>query len=209
MNIIQQLHWRYATKKFDIEKKLSQTKIDILKNAFNLTATSYGLQPVTLLVVSDEVLKQELRLYAYNQAQVSDCSHLLVFCISEDVDAEFIKDYFKLVKAIRHTPDEILDPYRNFLVRDFEKKTQEEIAIWSTKQAYLAMGNLLTVCAMEEIDSCPMEGFVGAKFDELLSLSSKKLKSVLIMPIGYRAVDDQFADFKKVRKNVSETVIEL
>ncbi|SFU74417.1 hypothetical protein SAMN05216480_11841 [Pustulibacterium marinum] len=209
MNIIEKLQWRYATKKFDKGTEIPQDKIEILKHAFNLTATSYGLQPVTMIVVKDEKLKAKLQENAFNQQQVGDASHVLVFAILEEVTSEFIHDYFKLVKSIRDTPDEILNPYKDFLVNDFGKKTIEEIHQWSTKQAYLAMGNLLTVCAVEGIDACPMEGFDAQKFDELLQLSNKKLKSVLIMPIGYRAVDDMFAGFKKVRRNVEDTVIEL
>ncbi|GLB50094.1 NAD(P)H-dependent oxidoreductase [Neptunitalea lumnitzerae] len=209
MSVIEQLNWRYATKKFDTEKKLTVDKVTLLKEAFNLTATSYGLQPVTLFVISNDELKKELQTHAYNQSQVGDCSHLLVFCITTNVDDNFIKEYFTLVKDIRNTPDDILEPYQNFLVNDFGGKKLEEIEVWAAKQAYLALGNLMTVCALEEIDACPMEGFKTDMFDQVLDLKSKQLKSVLIMPVGYRAVDDMFADFKKVRKNVTDTVIDL
>lgn len=209
MGVIKQLNWRYATKKFNPVKKLTVDKVDILKNAFNLTATSFGLQPVTLVIIGDPDLNKKLQLYAFNQKQVGDCSHLLVFCVTTEVNKEFIYNYFNLVKTIRETPDEILNPYKNILVKDFDNKTGEEIENWAIRQAYLAMGNLMTVCAVEEIDACPMEGFDSEKFDQTLMLNAKKLKSVLIMPVGYRAEDDKFATFKKVRKDISETVIEL
>ena len=125
-----------------------------------------------------------------------------------DIDTNYIESYFDRVQDIRATPDEILKPFKDYLVEDFNDKSVEKINDWSTKQAYLAMGNLLTVCALEGIDACPMEGFVPAAYDEILNLQSQNLKSVLVMPIGYRAEDDQFAAFKKVRKNLEESTID-
>lgn len=209
MNILDKLKWRYAVKKFDSERKLSDEKLNILKEAFNLTATSYGLQPVKLLIIENKQLKEELVTHSWNQRQVADASHLLVFCIHRNVDALYIKTYFERVKHVRNTPDEILDPFRNYLIDDFGSKDQQEVDDWAIKQAYLVLGNLLTVCAAEQIDSCPMEGFVSKKYDELLDLPKKNLKSVLVMPVGYRAADDMFADFKKVRKELSEAIEEI
>lgn len=209
MNIVEILKWRYATKKFDNTRVLSNEKLDVLKHAFNLTATSYGLQPIKLLVIKDQNIKENLVVHSWGQKQVSDASHLLVFCIEKSIDKEYIKKYFKRVKDIRNTPDEVLKNFQNFLIDDFEKKTTEDIYTWATKQAYLAMGNLLTVCAVEEIDACPMEGFLPDEYDKLLGLDDKGLKSVLAMPVGYRADDDMFSDMKKVRKNIDESIISL
>ncbi|ETN95836.1 hypothetical protein SAMN04487906_0792 [Zhouia amylolytica] len=209
MDILNKLQWRYAVKKFDSDKKLPAEKLEVLKQAFNLTATSYGLQPVKLLIIENQKLKDQLVAHSWNQPQVADASHLLVFCIHNDVDENYIKTYFNRVKQVRETPDDVLEPFRNFLIDDFGSKTQEEIDTWAIKQAYLSMGNLLTVCAAEDIDSCPMEGFVSEKYDEILELQAKNLKSVLVMPVGYRAADDMFADFKKVRKELSEAIEEI
>lgn len=209
MDIINILQWRYAAKKFDASKKLPQEKLEILKQAFNLTATSYGLQPVKLLIVENRHIREQLVEHSWNQRQVADASHLFVFCIHEDVDADYIHDYFNRVMDIRKTPKEVLDPFRKFLVEDFENKTTEEIYNWAVKQAYLIMGNLLTVCALEGIDSCPMEGFNPEQYDNILKLKEKRLKSVLVMPVGYRADNDMFADFKKVRKPLSESIEEI
>lgn len=209
MEIIEQLNWRYATKKFDENKQLSAQNMQQLKEAFNLTATSFGLQPIKLVIISDKVLQKELMANAMNQAQVGQASHVLVFCIETKIDTAFIESYFKRVKEIRNTPDAILNPFKQFLIEDFNKKSQEDIETWAVKQVYLAMGNLLTVCALNKIDACPMEGFVNDKYDDILDLNSKNLKSVLIMPIGIRAEDDMFADFKKVRKPLSQAIIEL
>lgn len=207
MDIVEKLQWRYATKKFDKNKKLSAAKIDVLKKAFNLTATSYGLQPIKLLIIENQKIKDSLVQHSWGQKQVSDASHVLVFCIENVINKAYIKEYYNRVKNIRNTPDEILQKYEDFLVEDFNKKSVQEVHDWSTKQAYLAMGNLLTVCALAEIDACPMEGFVPGEYDKILGLEEIGLKSVLVMPVGYRAEDDIFADMKKVRKDIGESVI--
>ena len=209
MNIIKKLQWRYATKKFDAKKSISTKKLNILKEAFNLTARSYGLQPIKLVVINDKVLQTNLVKHSMNQEQVAQASHLLVFSIDTNVDKNYIEAYFNRVKTIRNTPDEILNPFKNFLMEDFKEKPRKTIERWAINQAYLAMGNLLTVCAIEDIDACPMEGFDPEEYDNLLKLEEKGLHSVLVMPIGYRATDDMFADLKKVRKSVNESVFEL
>ncbi|MBL7473326.1 NAD(P)H-dependent oxidoreductase [Robertkochia sediminum] len=209
MNVLDALEWRYATKKFDADKKLPVEKIDTLKSAFNLTATSFGLQPVRLLVIGNQKIKEELVQHSFNQQQVADASHLLVFAVETDIDEKYIQSYFDRVKDIRQTPDEVLKPFRDYLetsVKTMETGIKKE---WIAKQAYIAMGNLLTVCAVEQIDACPMEGFVNAEYDRVLGLEAKGLTSVLAMPVGYRAQDDMFAGFKKVRKQVEESILEI
>jgi len=208
-HLLEALQWRYATKKFDASRTLSEQKIAVLKNAFNLTASSFGLQPVKLVVIQNQKLQDELVALSMNQQQVADASHVLVFCIETTINTAYIASYFENVKEIRNTPDEVLQPYREYLNSHFEKESPEAIKSWAAKQAYLAMGNLLTACALENIDACPMEGFDPSGYDTLLNLTEKGLSSVLVMPIGYRAQDDMFADFKKVRKPLEETVIEF
>ncbi|ADF53185.1 MAG: NAD(P)H-dependent oxidoreductase [Zunongwangia sp.] len=209
MSNIKALQWRYAVKKFDEKKILPESKVDILKQAFNLTATSYGLQPIRLVVVKNKELQESLKEKAMNQVQLSTASHVLVICIEDNVDKEFILNYFERVKQIRETPDEILDPFKNFLLEDFGNKSNEELAIWAKNQAYLVLGTLLTVCATEEIDACPMEGFLPEAYDELLNLKEKNLKSVLVLPVGYRAKDDIFSSFKKVRRAEEDAIINI
>lgn len=209
MNIIDSLKWRYATKKFNPEKTLTSSQIQTIKEAFNLTATSYGLQPLKLVIIHNKEIQKELVQHSWNQQQVADASHLLVFCIENTVDEAYIDQYFARVKAIRNTPDEILNPFKEFMMSSFNDKTTEWIKTWCTKQAYIAMGNLLTVCATEKIDACPMEGFIPDAYDKVLQLQEKGLSSVLVMPIGYRADDDMFSEFKKVRKQLSESILEV
>lgn len=207
--IIEKLQWRYACKKFDPSKKLSLEKLAILKESFNLTATSYGLQPLKMVVVEDKNIKKKLVPFSMDQKQVEEASHVLVLCIEAEMKSKYIKNHFNRVEAIRNTPRAILNPFESALIATFSQKTEEEITGWMTKQAYLALGNLLTVCAVEEIDACPMEGFEPKKYDALLGLNEMGLSSVLVLPVGYRAEDDFFSSLKKVRRGVEDVIIEM
>ncbi|ADY30856.1 MULTISPECIES: nitroreductase family protein [Cellulophaga] len=209
MEIIKKLEWRYAVKKFNENIVLPDAKIEAIKEAFNLTATSYGLQPIKMVVVKNKALQQQLAVSSYNQQQVAQASHVLVLCRETTINADYIANYFKRVQQVRGTSNDILDPFKQQLIGSFSKKTSDEVAQWATNQAYLILGNLLTVCAATEIDACPMEGFIPAEYDKLLGLQKLNLASVLTMPIGIRADDDVFATFKKVRKETVESVIEI
>ncbi|WP_029033532.1 NAD(P)H-dependent oxidoreductase [Salinimicrobium terrae] len=209
MNSITALQWRYAVKQFDPDKILAVEKINVLKKAFNLTATSYGLQPLRLVLVQDKRIQEKLMKASFNQKQIGTASHVLVICIENTVDKDFIENHFRMVQDIRKTPDEILHSFRESLIGDFEQKPVDEVKIWATHQAYLVLGTLLTVCAVEEIDSCPMEGFEPKKYNTILELEKHKLEAVLALPVGYRSDDDFFASLKKVRRPLQETVIEI
>ncbi len=206
-NTIESLNWRYAVKKFDDSKYLSEDQIETLKQAFNLTASSYGLQPVSLVVIKNKELQQQLVESSFNQPQVAQASHLLVLCIPKEQTVADVETYFKLVKDIRNTPDDVLNPFKDFLLGDFNTRSQEDLYIWNKNQAYIALGNLLTVCAIEGIDSCPMEGFIPEKYDEILNLADKNLRSAVVLPVGFRADDDFMKDLKKVRKDINDSVI--
>ncbi len=208
-DIIEQLKWRYATKKFNDSKILSEEKLNILKESFNLTATSYGLQPLKMVVIGNSELKKKLVPITMNQEQVNEASHVLVLCTETKMDSNYIKDYFNIVENIRQTPRSIIDPFESFLIDEFSEKSKTTLETWMAKQAYLALGNLLTVCALEDIDSCPIEGFEPKKYDALLELSDKGLQSVLVLAVGYRADDDFFSGLKKVRRGVEEVVIDF
>ena len=209
MSLLKALKWRYATKKFDTSKVISAANIENIKEGFNLTATSYGLQPVQLLLVHNKAIQKELVPISMNQQQVEQASHLAIFCVKTTLDADYVIEYFDRIKTIRKTPDEILASFRTHIIDSFGAKSAEEIHLWGAKQAYLAMGNLLAVCADLNIDACPMEGFEPDKYDAYFDLKAKGLRSVLIMPMGYRAEDDPFAAMKKVRKPISESITEI
>lgn len=208
-NTIEKLQWRYATKKFDASKTLSEEKLTVLKETFNLTATSYGLQPLKLVVVNNADLKKQLMPLTYNQPQVRDASHVLVLCIEKNINTGFIVDHFKRVEGERKTPRLILDPFENALISNFSKKEASEIRQWMVNQLYLTLGALLSVCAIENIDACPIEGFEPKEYDKLLGLDEKGLESVIVLPIGYRDESDFFINLKKVRRGVDELVIEI
>lgn len=209
MDIISSLNWRYATKKFNPEATLSQEVIDQLSEVFRLSAVSYGLQPVRLLVVRDKQKQEAIKAMAMQQPQVVDCSHLLVLCIERTMDKTFIKEHFERIHNIRNTPKEILEPFEAFLVQHFNKMTQEEYQKWAKNQIYLIMGKLLAACAILEVDACPMEGFDPKQLDEFLGLESLNLYSVLLLPVGKRAEDDIFAELPKVRRTQKELIINL
>lgn len=209
MDSIENLEWRYAVKKFDDQKNLDQLQIDTLKKAFNLTATSYGLQPIKLLVIKNKEIQQQLVAHSWNQQQVVQASHLLVICVDTKLDETDVEKYFERVQEIRNTPEKIINSFRDFLKNTIASKSTEDLLSWGKNQAYLALGNLLTVCANEKIDSCPMEGFIPEKYDEVLNLKEKNLTSVLVLPVGHRAEDDVMNSQKKVRKNIEEIVLEI
>ncbi len=208
-NIINSLKWRYACKKFDKTKKLNSGQVEILKNAFNLTATSFGLQPLKMLIIKGDSLKEQLLPHAYFQPQITTCSHLLVICIDTVFDENSIDAYFELEKNVRGTSEDIVEKFRNQLKSIFKNKNREQIDSSAINQAYINIGTLMTVCADQGIDSCPMEGFNPVKFDAVLKLEKKQLRSVLLLPVGFRAQDDIMSGMKKVRKPLEEVILDL
>lgn len=209
MKIINSLEWRYATKKFDPAKKLSNQQIDTLKNAFNLTPTSFGLQPLKLIVIENKELQEKFIELSYFQRQVADASHLLVICVENDTTTKDINAYFDLEKEIRNVDETVIANFRKQLIEMYANKTAEERKLSAVYQAYIALGNLMTVCAVENIDACPLEGFIPQKVDELLNLKSLNLSSVLLLPVGIRANDDIMSTLKKVRKPLNEMIINI
>ena len=209
MDILKSLQWRYATKKFDATKTLTNKQINTLKEAFNLTATSYGLQPIKMLVIQNKELQKQLVLHSMNQQQVGDASHVLVLCVQNKLTTDDVENYFNLVKENRNTPDKILNPFKEYLKEVLPSKSNHEIFIWAKNQAYLALGNLLTVAAVEHIDACPMEGFDPKKYSEFLQLEKHAISPVLVLPVGFRANDDYMKDLAKIRKKTTDMVIEI
>lgn len=203
---IENLKWRYATKNFNPDKTVTKKQLQTLMEAFNLTATSYGLQPCKMVVVEDQGLREQMVPIAYGQRQVIDANAVLVIC-TKMIDVAYIESYFELVKKIRQTSDEVLAPFKKQLVDKFSTMEKNEVDAWARNQAYIILGTLMSTCAQERMDSCPMEGFIPEKMDELLDLKSQGLTSVLLLPVGYRASDDMFAAMKKVRLPLSDSII--
>ena len=203
MSLIQDLKWRYATKKMNGETVTSE-QLDTILKATNLAATSYGLQPFTVLVVSNEEIKQKLQAAAYGQPQVGTASHVLVFAVPEKLTAADVQAFIDNIATTRSIPAEALDGYKGMMMGTVINLTPEQQQAWSAKQANIALGTALAAAAEQKVDSCPMEGFDAAQFDEILGLKEKALKSVVIMPIGFSAEDDATAQYIKVRTAESE-----
>ena len=206
--IIEDLNWRYATKKFDPSQKIKQEDLDTILEALRLVPTSYGLQPLKYLIIEKDTLRSILKEASWNQSQVTDASHLIVICCHIDTTDDDIEKNILLTSETRNIEHGKLAGYGEFVKRTVSQLTLTEKTQWNEKQAYIALGILLHTLASLRIDSTPMEGFDGEKYDTILNLKEQGLKSVLVCPIGYRSEEDQTQHLKKVRKS-SNHVIEL
>ncbi len=208
MNLIEQLKWRYATKKFDPSKKVTEAVFQQILEAGNLTATSFGLQAYKFVVVRNPATRAELVAHSWNQKQIEEASHLLVLAARTDIDAQLVKDYVSFVEQEREMEagalSQLEEMMLGFINRDAAMNEQ-----WAAKQLYIVLGTLLDACAMENVDACPMEGFDATKYDEILGLKEKGLKSVLALPIGYRSAEDHHQNFKKVRRPLKDMIVEI
>lgn len=197
---IKALEWRYATKKFDSSRTLSDDKLEKLKRAVQLAASSYGLQPYEVLIVNSPGIKEQLQPAAWGQSQIVDASHLFIFCNKTTVSDDYIDNFLKLTAEERNIPVEGLKDYGAFMKSKINSLSQEEQQVWTGKQAYIGLGNLLSAAAQLEIDACPMEGFEPEKFNDILGLKDKGLSAVVMAAVGYRSKDDATQNYKKVRK---------
>ena len=206
MNVIQNLKWRYATKAMN-GKTVPQEKVDYILEAIQLTASSSGLQPYEVLVITNPDVKQKIRAAAWDQSQVTDASHVLVFAAWDQYTEERINKVFKRNNEERDLPDSATDAYRTRLIGIMGAKTAEENSHHAAKQAYIALGSALVAAAEQQVDSTPMEGFDNAAVDEILGLAGKGLKSAIVLPLGYRdEVKDWLVSMKKVRTPKEELI---
>ncbi|RAI86002.1 nitroreductase [Algoriphagus yeomjeoni] len=177
-----------------------QEKVDYILEAVRLSASSSGLQPYEILVITDQATKEKIKPIAWNQSQITDASHVLVFAAWDNYTEERINEVFKYNNEQRNLPDSVTDEYRNMLLTSYTAKTAEENFTHAAKQAYIALGTALIAAAEQEVDSTPMEGFDPAALDEILDLKSKGLRSVIVLPLGYRNEEgDWLVNMKKVR----------
>lgn len=203
--ILERLNWRYATKKFDSSKEVSKEDLEVLLETIQLSASSYGVQPYRVAVIENEEKRKELQPKAWNQAQIVDASHLLVFCARTDVEDKDIDSLIEYTAEERGLNKADLSDYSNFMkdkiIKENDADTRKN---WTARQAYIAIGNLLNAAAEMEIDACPMEGFNPEEFDEALGLKEKGLYSVALVTLGYRSTDDQAQHNAKVRRPKEE-----
>ncbi len=209
MSLIENLEWRYATKKMN-GVPVPQEKVDIILEAARLAPTSSGLQPFEILVITNPELKQKIRAIANDQSQITDASHVLVFAAWDDLDAKRINDMFLYTTRERGLPDDRMDSYKNFLLSIYGSKTAEENFQATARQAYIGFGIAIAAAAEQRVDATPMEGFDAAALDQLLNLKEKGLRSVTLLPLGYRdAENDWLHGMKKVRKPKEQFITEL
>jgi nitroreductase len=197
--IIKDLNWRYATKIFDSQKKLETSTLESLKESLRLSASSFGLQLWKFVNVENEDVRQKLLEHSWGQKQVVDSSHLIVLAAPRTIEDHHVNDFIELTAKTRNVDVSELDDYKNFMRGFIEKMTIPERNSWMSQQVYLALGNLLTVAATLEVDTCPIEGFVPTEYDKILGLEEKNLRSVVVCSLGYRSEEDKYSNLKKVR----------
>jgi nitroreductase len=200
VSLTAQLRWRYAVKRFDPARKIPAEDWRALEEALVLTPSSYGLQPWKFFVISDQPLKDQLVPLSWNQRQLADCSHVVVFTIKADLAAADIDRYLARMAEVRGIAVEQLAGFRKLLISSFAPPPAEfNVNEWAIRQVYIALGNFMTSAAVLGIDTCPMEGIEPAKYDELLGLPDKGYATAVVCVAGYRAADDKYAVLPKVR----------
>lgn len=207
--IIDKLNWRYATKGFDASRKLTEDQLETLSTAIQMAPTSLGLQPFKVIVVSDNDVRQKLRLAAYNQPQVTDASEIFIFATYNEYTLAHVDEYATNIAITRGIEKSDIQGFVDSMNSAVSGKSLEELRNWNGKQAYIAMGVLLETAALLDIDACPMEGFDPAQFDEILGLKKQNLTSLSIVAVGYRSENDKYQDLKKVRKSKEDLFINI
>ncbi len=208
--LIDRLNWRYATKKMDPTKVVAQEKVERILEAARLAPTSSGLQPYEIFVVTNEQIRQRIKAIAWNQGQVTDCSHLLVFAAWDDYTVERINMMFDLTNDVRGVKNEGWEAYRNKLLAGYPQRGAEENFAHAARQAYIGLAAALMAAAFEEVDCTPMEGFDPTALDEILDLRARGLRSVTLLPLGYRQESgDWLVNLKKIRRPRSQFITEI
>lgn len=208
-NFIKNANWRYATKKFDSTKKVSSEDLETLKEAIRLSASSYGLQPYKVIFVENPELRAKLQPASWGQSQVVDASHVIVFANVLNIGAAEIDSYFQNLIETRRIPMESIQGYADFMKSKITSLPEDDRNIWTAKQTYLALGNLLNSASELQIDVTPMEGFIPEQVNEILGLDKLGLNAAVIAAIGYRHKEDATQHYVKIRKSNEELFINL
>lgn len=205
-DLLQQLRWRYATKKFDAQRTIPAATWDTLAQALALTPSSYGLQPWKFFVVTDPALKAQLPPISWGQAQPQECSHMVVLAIKHNLQEADIDRYLNRISQVRGTPVESLAGFKKMMMGSLVPPKGFDINDWAARQVYIALGQFMAVAAVLGVDTCPMEGIDTKKYDELLGLTAQGYQTVVACAAGYRAADDRYATMPKVRFATEEVV---
>lgn len=207
--VIKALNWRYAVKAFDPSKKITSIDWSVLSESLRLSPSSYGLQPWKFIVVQNSELRKKLREYSWNQTQVTDCSHLVVFTYKKKMDVDHIQKFINKTSEVRGVELESLEGYKNMMISDLVNGSRAQvIEPWAQRQTYIAMGFLMETAALLNIDSCPLEGLSPQDYDRLLGLEGTGWGTVAAVALGYRSFQDKYQNNKKVRFD-TEQVIEF
>ena len=205
--LLSQLQWRYAVKRFDPLRKLPDATWAALEQSLILTPSSYGLQPWKFLVVTSDEVKTQLPALSWNQKQPQDCSHMVVLAARRAMDAEYVDRFMSSVVETRSLQSGAMDGYRRVLVGTIEK--MESHLDWNARQIYIALGQLMVAAAMLGVDTCPMEGIDAAAYDRLLGLDGSEYTTIVGCAVGYRHPEDQQASAKKVRFPAPEIIQQI
>ncbi|MDT4792480.1 putative NAD(P)H nitroreductase YfkO [compost metagenome] len=208
-DILTSLNWRYATKRYDASRKVSETDLEILKEATKLSVSSMGLQPYKVLIIENPELREKLKPAAYGQTAITDASQLFVFAIEKNVGEKHVESYMKNISETRDIPTDSLSGFSGMIQGFISGLDAEARDNWAKKQAYLALSTLINTAAFLKVDATPMEGFSPEQFDEILGLEALGLSTAVIAAIGYRHEEDATQHFKKVRKSNEELFINL
>ncbi len=209
MDLINDLNWRYATKQFNPDKKLSSEQLANVLDAINLSPSSYGLQPYKVLVIEDKEVRAQLKDAAFNQSQVTDASQVIIFAAINNISEIHVDEFISRISSVTGAPIESLSEYEGMMKNKIGSTNKENLFTWASKQCYIALGFLLTTCAHLKIDACPMEGFNPNEFDNILGLKEKNLNSVVMATIGFRSDGDKYQHNPKVRKELDNLIINL
>ncbi len=209
MQLTDNLKWRYATKKFDNTRKVVDADIAKIQGAVQLSASSYGLQLYKICFIQDIELRKKLREVSFNQPQITDASHLVVFCNYAEVKDEHVDKYLELTAQTRNIELDALQGFGSVMKNSIKAKSKNEVAEWTARQTYIALGTLLAAASELRIDICPMEGFKPEKYNEILGLNEKGLNAAVIATIGYRSVNDEYQHAEKVRKPKEELFVNI
>lgn len=198
--LVEKLKWRYAVKKFDSSKKISQPDLEALKQGLILSPSSYGLQPWKFLFIQNPEIRKELRTHSWNQSQVEEASHFVVICNLVQLDETYVKKFIKQMALQRGLAEQSMKSYEEMMIQNVAQGGQvKDVTTWAAKQCYIALGNLMNNAAMLGIDSCPLEGFDPQKYNEILKLNTTAYRSAVACAIGYRSLEDNYALAQKVR----------
>ena len=209
MDLLSSLNTRYATKVFDTTKQVSEEDLEKLLEAIRLSASSFGLQPYKVLVVTNPEIRAELRKASWGQPQITDSSALLVFAVKSSITTDTVDEFINLVAETRHAPKEALSEYQNMMNGTVGSRTPDQLENWASKQAYIALGFGLVSSAILGIDSCPMEGFSPDDYDSILGLDKLGLKSKVVLAVGYRSEGDKYQQYPKVRFSKEDFFVQI